>query len=147
MILMLFFFRCRWCSVSASQSSSNWVHTCLYHIINESTRRKTIAPSDRLRHKTLHWRKEVSERFYFSSLGPYFSQNKRLTFSPDSIFKALWAWPLRHLWNALKASRGSVCFYFPFLFNHLLALPESLFVPEKISYQYPKRHWTNSRKL
>lgn len=33
---------------SASENSSNWFHTCLYHIINEPTRRKTAVqpPTD-----------------------------------------------------------------------------------------------------
>lgn len=76
--------------------------------------------------------------FYFFLPGPYFSQNKSLTFSLDSIFKALCLWPLQHLCNALKASRASVCFYSPFFFNHLLPLPQSFFVLENMSYLTPQ---------
>lgn len=114
--------------VSASQDSSNCFHTCFYHIINESTRRK---PSS-LR-QTDTWSVAQKKVFHLSSPGPHFSQNKGLTFSPDPIFKALWLRPLGHLWNALKASRGSVCFYFPSFFSHLLTLPESLCTEEDSS--------------
>lgn len=108
--MMLMFLCCRWCHVSASQSCSNWFHTCLYHIINESTRRKTAVASDRLRGEKrkrnilLPW--------------PQFSQNKGLTFSSDSIFKVLWLWPRWHFFNALKALRDSVClFLLPIVFQ------------------------------
>lgn len=83
---------------------------CLYHIIKESTRRKTAVASDRLRHETQYWEKKKSKR---NICGLYFSQTKGLTFSLNSIFKALWLRPFQHLRNALKASRILFVFTHP----------------------------------
>lgn len=86
MIVMLICWR--WCLVSASQSWFNWFHTCLYHIINESTRRKTAVASDRLRHAGQHWRKKVREILYFFPL-PLISSGIRVGLSPRILFSRL----------------------------------------------------------
>lgn len=84
--MILMFLCCRWCRVSASQSSANCFHTCLYHIINESTRRKKAVASDR--HAAQHWRKKKEKCSTFSSLD-LISHRIRVWLSPWILFSRL----------------------------------------------------------
>lgn len=93
------------CHVSASESSSNWFHACLYHIVNESTRRNTAVSSDS--------RGQTCEEEYSTSA--WISPGKGfLCRSPRFLSPRLCVYDPCDTCVMPNASRGSVCLHLPF---------------------------------
>lgn len=122
------FLCCRWCHVSAWQRSSNWFHTCLYHIINESTRRKAAETSDRLTSAARHRRETLREICNFFPPWPLFLLKWRSDFFLGFYFQDCYPSAISvTLWK-----RQDVPIVFPpILLNNLLPLPQSFFVLDK----------------
>lgn len=112
------FLFCRRCRVSASQSSCNWFHTCLYHIINESTRRITAAASHSSRAR--RWGEKTERHLLLLFPWPSSLPEQGSDFLLRFYFQGLW--PLRHATLQLIESIKRFClFLLPFFLQSPLA--------------------------
>lgn len=128
----ILFLHCRWWRVSAWQSSCNWFHMCLYHIIKESTRRKTAVASDWDMKPSTGRKKKVREISV-----AYISPRLRVWISPWILFSRLCDCDPSYTSETLWKHQEFYLFLLTPLPNHLLPLLQMFFVLEKISLQCP----------